>query len=74
MGDTLCSLTCSADVAGGVRGPGDAVDARPVVVEAGYRCARNAYVQDNHLTETEAGKDNGNIKKTEYWENHTRQR
>ena len=42
-------VTCGTDVAAGVWGPRDAVDARAVVVEASDGRARNSHVQDDHL-------------------------
>ena len=43
------SLTGCADVTRGVGRPGDAVDARPVVVEPRHRRARHPHVQDDDL-------------------------
>ena len=43
-------LTCSADVAGGVRGPGDPVDLGPMVAEPGHWDTGDTNVQDDHLT------------------------
>lgn len=42
-------LTCSADVTGGMRGPGDAVDTGAMVVEPRHGCARHTDIQDDHL-------------------------
>lgn len=44
------AFTCSADVTGGVRGPGDAVDTRTMVVQPSHRSAGHTYVQDDHLS------------------------
>lgn len=45
----LVVVTRRADVAGGVRGPGDAVHAGPVVAQPGDGRARDPHVQDDHL-------------------------
>ncbi len=48
-------LTCSADVAGGVRGPGEAVDRRPVVAQSGHGNTGNTDIQYYHLRGCEGG-------------------
>ncbi|MEE6464120.1 hypothetical protein FKM82_006183 [Ascaphus truei] len=45
----LVIISCGTDVAGGVRGPGDAVDTGTVVVEPRHGGARYAHVQDDDL-------------------------
>ena len=47
----MLMLTCCADVAGGVRCPGDAVDTRAVVVEPSDGRAWHTHVQNHHLGE-----------------------
>lgn len=47
---TIGAFTCSTDVTWGVRGPGDAVDTSPMVVQPSHRSARHTYIQDDHLS------------------------